>query len=245
MPPSGEDARRLLALSRRLRHGLNDDVPAPEAEAALHDYANWVIKGRLCVGAFPCAEVFRREGRGGYQRALAGLVESGVTTFVCLEDDEDLVEKQLGMNIPNYILYDMPRGWRGEARVFSAVDGQSFSWSVLVDCLELVGGILADPTCGAVYVHCFGGHGRAGIVAACMLGLAYGLSPAEALARTQRAHDERADPAWPLADKQLSPQTEVQREQVVQALEALRTAEADRESAMFVTDSTVTALPAS
>ena len=135
MPPSGEDARRLLALSRRLRHGLNDDVPAPEAEAALHDYANWVIKGRLCVGAFPCAEVFRREGRGGYQRALAGLVESGVTTFVCLEDDEDLVEKQLGMNIPNYILYDMPRGWRGEARVFSAVDGQSFSWSVLVDCL--------------------------------------------------------------------------------------------------------------
>ena len=56
-------------------------------------------------------------------------------------------------------------------------------WSVLIECLEEVANHLLAPQGGAAYVHCFGGHGRAGIVAACVLGLAFGW-PAERAIRT-------------------------------------------------------------
>ena len=67
---------------------------------------------------------------------------------------------------------------------------------------------------GAVYVHCFGGHGRAGVVAASLLGLGLGYSSERSLAETQTRHDAREDPAWPLETKQPSPQTDIQRVQV-------------------------------
>ena len=67
---------------------------------------------------------------------------------------------------------------------------------------------------GAVYCHCFGGHGRAGVVAACLMGLGLGYSSECALAETQARHDAREDPAWPLDTKQPSPQTDIQRVQV-------------------------------
>jgi hypothetical protein len=42
-----------------------------------------------------------------------------------------------------------------------------------------------------LYIHCWGGRGRAGTVGACLLGYAYGLSAQEALERVQRAFDTR------------------------------------------------------
>lgn len=44
-----------------------------------------------------------------------------------------------------------------------------------------------------VYLHCWGGRGRAGTIGACFLGLAYGLQAKEALERVQRAYDTRQD----------------------------------------------------
>ena len=73
---------------------------------------------------------------------------------------------------------------------------------------------------GACYVHCFGGHGRAGVVAACLLGLLFGLGGAEAMDCTQARHDARDDPAWPCDTRQPSPQTAVQRAQVDELLAA-------------------------
>ena len=45
----------------------------------------------------------------------------------------------------------------------------------------------------SVYVHCWGGRGRAGLVAACFLQHAYGISGEEALQRVGRAYDTRGD----------------------------------------------------
>jgi hypothetical protein len=45
----------------------------------------------------------------------------------------------------------------------------------------------------SVYVHCWGGRGRAGLVAACFLQHAYGVSGEEALQRVGRAYDTRGD----------------------------------------------------
>jgi alanine transaminase len=44
-----------------------------------------------------------------------------------------------------------------------------------------------------MYLHCWGGRGRAGTVGACVLGTMYGLSGEEALDRVQRAFDTRND----------------------------------------------------
>ena len=55
-----------------------------------------------------------------------------------------------------------------------------------------------------VYLHCWGGRGRAGTVGACVVGRLYGLRGEEALARTDRALSTREDTGR-------SPETEEQR----------------------------------
>ncbi len=45
-----------------------------------------------------------------------------------------------------------------------------------------------------IYLHCWGGRGRAGTVGACLLARMYGLGAEEALDRVQRAYSTRKDP---------------------------------------------------
>ena len=137
--------------------------------------------------------------------------------FVCLEDsDPDLVNPATGL--PRYA-QELPDGPTFDCVVFGTEDGSAFDWTTLCDCLEAIEQNLVSG--GTSYVHCFGGHGRAGVVAACLVGMAHGLPAAAALAATQRAHDARQDPAWPLLSPQPSPQTAVQRRQVELLLGAL------------------------
>lgn len=49
----------------------------------------------------------------------------------------------------------------------------------------------------AMYVHCWGGRGRSGLIAACLLGKVYGLQADEALERVSRAYQTREQGAWP------------------------------------------------
>lgn len=66
---------------------------------------------------------------------------------------------------------------------------------------EVAGRLQAGQT---VYLHCWGGRGRAGTVGACVIGKLYGLGATEALARTDRALATREDGAR-------SPETDEQR----------------------------------
>lgn len=62
----------------------------------------------------------------------------------------------------------------------------------------------------AIYVHCKGGHGRSGMVLACVLCSLYGLSPYESIREITNAHLERKllSPKW---KSRLCPNNEVQR----------------------------------
>jgi hypothetical protein len=60
--------------------------------------------------------------------------------------------------------------WDGRMAVYATTDGDAFEWGCLCDCLEDLERFLHQDQ-GAVYVHCYGGHGRAGVVAACLLGV--------------------------------------------------------------------------
>jgi protein-tyrosine phosphatase len=55
-----------------------------------------------------------------------------------------------------------------------------------------------------LYIHCWGGRGRAGTVGACLLASMYGIGADEALVRVQRAFDTRKD------DQRRSPETDEQ-----------------------------------
>ena len=55
---------------------------------------------------------------------------------------------------------------------------------------ELAGRLEAGEN---LYVHCWGGRGRAGTVGACLLAHLYGITADEALERVQRAFDTRKD----------------------------------------------------
>ncbi len=48
-----------------------------------------------------------------------------------------------------------------------------------------------------VYLHCWGGRGRAGTFGACLLAHMYGMSAEEALMRVQRAFSTRGDGSEP------------------------------------------------
>merc|ERR1740139_2022841 len=111
-------------------------------------------------------------------------------------------------------LNELPSNWQGEAMVFPTADGSTFAWCTLIECLDAIAAHLENSR-SPCYIHCLGGHGRAGIVAACLLGLAYDLSAVAALAATKRAHDCRVDPARPLAMIPPSPQTKEQCAQVM------------------------------
>lgn len=64
-----------------------------------------------------------------------------------------------------------------------------------------------------LYVHCWGGHGRAGTICSIILGLLYGLSGQEAMEYIQTLHDTRR---YHLNTP--SPQTMKQRQQVTRIL---------------------------
>eukprot|EP00747_Dinoflagellata_sp_TGD_P093028 gnl/TRDRNA2_/TRDRNA2_165617_c0_seq1.p1 gnl/TRDRNA2_/TRDRNA2_165617_c0~~gnl/TRDRNA2_/TRDRNA2_165617_c0_seq1.p1 ORF type:complete len:134 (+),score=11.99 gnl/TRDRNA2_/TRDRNA2_165617_c0_seq1:142-543(+) len=106
-----------------------------------------LIPGRVCVGAFPCPEVWRREGKDAHIGALESLVTFGVSLFVCLEDDEAYVHPELGR--PHYV-DDLPPTWAGDVHVFATEDGGPFRWDVLADCLETLVQHMQRPSCGPV-----------------------------------------------------------------------------------------------
>ena len=75
----------------------------------------------------------------------------------------------------------------------------------------------------AIYMHCWGGRGRAGLVGACLLSLMWPRAEAdEILGLVQAAYDTRAGAALMPAPLQQSPQTEGQRRFVREFVSAVR-----------------------
>jgi len=185
------------------------------------DESNWVIPEILLVGAYPSS----LDDEENFQ-ILSSLLNLKVTTFVCLQQEyvhegvteimwrrgdylrpyfKDAVEiaKQLGMDSAKLSLVHFP----------------------IEDC-----GVADDDRLGALarhlerllrggevmYLHCWGGHGRTGMVVCLLLHLLYNLDAEQAMKRCQFLHDLRKIPV-PVG----SPQTEQQRQQVRRVVRSL------------------------
>ena len=60
----------------------------------------------------------------------------------------------------------------------------------MCEYVQMVYELVKDPN-NLVYLHCYGGHGRAGMTVAVLMGMFFNIRYEEALKRTQFAHDCR------------------------------------------------------
>ena len=123
----------------------------------------WIEPGRLIAGRHPCAA-----SPQDAPAAVQALVSQGVTLFVDLTEDGELD--------PYHELVRPPaRRLHIPVRDFSVPEA-----AVLTNALDTIDAELESD--GIVYVHCWAGCGRTGVVVGCWL-VRHGAEPRDALAR--------------------------------------------------------------
>ena len=226
---------RALTLSALLGHAQGVALPPlspvlaePAALATTHYFsptANWLVPGHVLLGRYP-GSCPSRPIEGETQRARVEQIREKATTFVCLQDElppqdalaswpPEGVGAQSG-NAPEpqsakFIPYYADAGGEEASFVHFGIVDRSVAASL--EALDAAVLDLAKRVLGGerLYIHCWGGRGRTGLVAACLLGALYPelLDADEALARVQAYYQLREE-----GGKGTSPETEEQSQQV-------------------------------
>ena len=192
-----------------------DDGEALHASHGYSEAANWLIPGLVLLGANPT------KGRGSALKRLWPIrCDAGCNTFVSLQDELP------AMDSTDPEALHCSENYASEARE-CPVDAPVFvrypivdlrpapSLDFLAHCIEE----LADRVWNGevLYIHCFAGRGRTGLIACCLLGALYGgMDADEALARVGAYYQTRVsfNAGQGRAADGMSPETEAQREQV-------------------------------
>mmetsp|Transcript_18698 Transcript_18698/g.24343 ORF Transcript_18698/g.24343 Transcript_18698/m.24343 type:complete len:507 (-) Transcript_18698:197-1717(-) len=201
------------------------------------DESNWVLPGVFLVGAFPgCPDDDENWD------LITGILALGVTTFVCLQDEysddaleEDWRYERNGAIRPYYrdvqdIVAQVEECPEDFPDIHISTSDLHFVHFPIIDCdiaeddsvYGLANRLVDRLNNGEViYLHCWGGHGRAGTVVSIMLHLMYGLGAKAAMERCQFVHDLRRVPM-----EVPSPQKPSQRNQVRRIVAACEEVEA-------------------
>jgi hypothetical protein len=199
--------------------------PTPES--------NWVVPGKLLVGAYPASNDDEET-----LCLITSILRWGITKFVCLQQEyrEHGVTEAMwrsGQALRPYF-HDVRSIVKKKAlipslRNYPVVDEEdlNFVHFPIRDCgitdddgvLELARSLVKSIAEGEViYLHCWGGHGRTGTLVCIMLHLMYGYTDTEAMQYCQAVHDLRQCPVVVG-----SPQTQTQRDQVSRIVQKLIT----------------------
>jgi protein-tyrosine phosphatase len=123
----------------------------------------WIEAGRLVAGRHPCA-AYDHDA----EQVVRDLVAEGVTLFLDLTEEGELE--------PYEALVPASVRWRRiPVRDFTAPAPE-----VVLEALDLIDEELAAG--GVVFVHCWAGCGRTGVIVGCWL-VRHGMEPRDALAR--------------------------------------------------------------
>lgn len=164
---------------------------------------NWLIPGIVLVGAYPAPADYDPDGANDY---LSEILDAGIDTFVCLNDE-------YGKN-PNHYGYAELEGTLnedGDDILYDAIGlpGLSSDFNKDRDFIHMpvkdmntgdstkikeLCKQLKEKICEGkhIYIHCTGGHGRTGTIAAILLYLLYpNITAEQALEYVQYAHDQR------------------------------------------------------
>ena len=224
-----------------------------ESEGSEHEpegrrgWANWLVRDRLVLGQYPhCQPAEPGPSADDASALLDALVRAGVDCFASLQaelppQDDDAAWPAAGVPLADDgARARFPRAFVRYAGEADALAGRPLRYlhcpitdlSVPSDglkdggtLLSLLDAALAHYEAGgrAIYVHCWGGRGRAGLVGACLLSLLRPELDAPAvLERVQRAYSSRAGAGAMREELQRSPQTEAQRQFVRAFVSAVR-----------------------
>ena len=132
------------------------------------DNTSYFIKGKALFGSFPT------------QSSVRELEQEGVRYFVDLTfpDEKKIVPYTTDYSYLRFPIPDCraPRDWRGFA-------------GLVVTIADIISGLGENER---IYVHCKGGHGRSGVVVACLFCHIFGFDPRTALERTTNSHNKRS-----------------------------------------------------
>ena len=134
------------------------------------EFCSYFIKEKALFGGYPT------------NNSKNELREQGVMVFV------DLTTEQERENLEKYFLDDelFYINYPIEDR---KIPIDPYDFTIFIAFLAKV--IRKLPNKKKIYIHCKGGHGRAGIVVACLLCFMYNMAPESALELTTRYHSER------------------------------------------------------
>lgn len=139
-------------------------------------YCYWVSPGKLLAGEYP-----RDRDPASSKQKLRSLMDSGVTTFIDLT--------QVGELDPYLAMIGSASHQRFPIRDGSIPSAQART----IATLDAIDSHLADGRC--VYVHCWGGIGRTGLIVGCWLAR-HGLKGPAALSRLQELWQHNPKSAW-------------------------------------------------
>lgn len=129
---------------------------------------SYFIKGKALFGSFPS------------QEGVEELEREGVRFFVDLTHsyEQKITPYKTLYNYISYPISDrkVPRDWK------------SFS-CFIIKIADIINSLKSNEK---LFIHCKGGHGRSGVVVACLLCYIYNISPEEALQKTTKFHSKRS-----------------------------------------------------
>lgn len=154
------------------------------------------IKNKALFGSYPTQEYVEEFEKLGV-RYFVNLVRNGEKHTTPYETNYTYI---------HYPIHDrrIPTNWKSFAQFIIR----------LVDIIKNL------PAGEKLYLHCKGGHGRSGIVVACILCYMYNISPSDAIAKTTKYHGRRKEmrEKW---RKMGSPQTRSQKHFVTRFFDPL------------------------
>eukprot|EP00241_Pyramimonas_parkeae_P012356 CAMPEP_0114254428 /NCGR_PEP_ID=MMETSP0058-20121206/16971_1 /TAXON_ID=36894 /ORGANISM="Pyramimonas parkeae, CCMP726" /LENGTH=295 /DNA_ID=CAMNT_0001368641 /DNA_START=62 /DNA_END=949 /DNA_ORIENTATION=- len=209
--------------SSRVFASLGCIPPRPESrDFSTHrfaDFANWLVPGVVLLGRYPYVEPSRcfddATGAAQIAQVASSMDPTRPLTYVCLQDELpsqsdswSSFEHSGGVFKPYYSTAieaaEANNASTPEFLHFRIVDLSVPTLEQLQFIVQELGKRLNAGH--QLYIHCWGGRGRAGLVGASLLSQLYpGISADEALDHLQAAYDQRND------DQRQSPETQAQR----------------------------------
>jgi len=212
--------------------------PTPQDPSNMRGFCNWIIPKRVMVGQYPgqVPEIPGPSEVEVHNHLTAVLLDGGVTCFVCLQSElpaqDDLKKWQNGQGqvfLDPFTRRDFPRPFIHYASIVdsilrshapqstctylhSPIEDLSTPQESFSELLDSLLSILLEDDQACLYIHCWGGRGRAGLTASCLLSLLYPELDAKIiLDHVQNGYDSRLGAEQMPEGLKQSPQTESQR----------------------------------
>ncbi|CAE7600943.1 unnamed protein product [Symbiodinium pilosum] len=204
--------------------GMTSLVTASPQPRRFSEHANWLLPGHLMIGRYPYLNPVYCMSQQDADAQLRSLLDAGVTTFVCLQSEippqigAGAVWPKSGVPVRGFAGSFMPYAAKAQRLApdkplqFLHCPIQDLNTPQSQELSELVADLSQRMEAGEViYLHCWGGRGRSGVVAACLLGRFFNLPPAECLRVVQDGYSSRGS-ELDIGALAKSPQTDEQRQ---------------------------------